>query len=223
MSIEVGSCRRNAVSMLAVADRRCRRRRRSALRRRKFRHPSGPTDLPPTCGAVSARDRQVHASQGSGDRCGWSHKSRSAPRLVHFGCDSCFVRPGTDKTAAMNIEIRSRTAAAAHALHHLRHADFFQIASGTKRMQPNAVGNLAGDPQHRVANGGDGDRNHRQPGRLGRRRRGSSATACSADCRNSAARRFPSSATTRATPARNRASGAPAESRRCRSGARCGL
>ena len=35
-------------------------------------------------------------------------------------------------------------------------------------MQPHPVADLAGDPEHRFADGGDRHRNHRQPGRLGR-------------------------------------------------------
>ena len=103
---------------------------------------------------------------------GGTVKADALAGLFHFGGDGLFIRSGADETAAMDVEMLARAAAAAHAFQHLRHADFFQIAPGAKRMQADAVGDLAGDPQHRLAHGGDGDRNHRQTGRLGREGRG---------------------------------------------------
>ncbi len=72
----------------------------------------------------------------------------------------------------MDIEIQPGAAAAAHALHHLRQADLFQIGAGAQRMQPHAVADLSGNAQHRLADRGDGDRDHRQAGGFGGEVRG---------------------------------------------------
>ncbi len=62
--------------------------------------------------------------------------------------------------------------AALHPLSDARQRHFFEIAARAQRMQPHPVAHFAGDPQHRLADRGDRDRHHRQPGRLRREIRG---------------------------------------------------
>ena len=182
-----------------------------------------PAGLPPTCDAASAPDPAARAAPGSAGRSASSHKSRCA--AAPFPCPprrSLRPAPVTTKpppcTSKCSRDCGRRGACPP------------SVAAGTPAPDSAASTadaaarrrHLAGDAQHRLADRGDGDRHHRQAGRLRREIRRHQRKFVVAGCRNSASRASPSSATPPATPAHSRASAAPAGSRRCRSGARCG-
>ena len=109
---------------------------------------------------VQCEDRHVGAGGGV--------ERDALARPVHRLGDRFPIRPGRHKAAAKDVELRPTAPTPAHPLLDPRQRDLGQIAARAERVQAHSVANLAGDPQHRLADGGDRDRHHRQRGRLRR-------------------------------------------------------
>ena len=146
----------------------CRTQRRSVhYIVRYLRSHVGPAPLdrhpvqlqPKILQAMQRQDRHVGARR--------TIESDPTPHDLHRLCHRTVIRPGCDETAAVHIEILPRPPTTCHADSDLRQAHVLQVAPRAERVQPDAIGHLPGNAQHRLTDRGYRHRHHRQPGRLG--------------------------------------------------------